>query len=205
MYVNFTEKSDDKAVFTIVGCSIALANALRRIMIADVESWAIEYVTFTKNSTVLSNPFIAHRLGLIPISVSGPPEVLAKYNDQNTISLSFSKTSGTDPEEWYGEMMQFNDMGDGVKVSFPIEQIPIVKVCKGQQLEFTAELVRGTGSQHSKWRPVSLCWSRKVPEGILFTVESVGTMPAAEIVLRSIEILRTQLKECKNDMQVETL
>lgn len=217
MYVKFEEKSGAKCVFLIVGGSMELATSLRRIMLAKVPTYAIEYVTFTKNTTILSDQFIAHRLGLLPITVTGDltdyESTAEQYDtfaeeeptqEKKVMTFTFSKTSGQEPEEWYGEDMVFVSNNDGVFAKVSIDGIPIVKACRGQQLEFTAELAKHSGCEHSKWCPVSICFPVQVPEGIRFTVESVGTMPATDIVLEAVKIFREELLSCKENMQTET-
>ena len=54
-----------KFVLSETDCS--MANTLRRIMIGEVPTLAIDLVEFHENSTVLNDEYIAHRLGLIPL------------------------------------------------------------------------------------------------------------------------------------------
>ena len=63
---NFTKKGNI-IKFCVNGISTQMANALRRIVIAEVPTMAIEEVTFYKNSSILNDEVLSHRLGLIPL------------------------------------------------------------------------------------------------------------------------------------------
>lgn len=56
-----------KMVFVLHGSDVSMANALRRIMISEVPTLAIDLVRMDENTSVHQDEFIAHRLGLLPI------------------------------------------------------------------------------------------------------------------------------------------
>ena len=98
MNVHIKEQTKDFLKFVITGTNHTFANTLRRIIIADVETWAIEDVQIEKNTTILPDEMIAHRLGLIPLSSSIEPDV------EEVELLLDLKADG--PEIWTSEMLE---------------------------------------------------------------------------------------------------
>ena len=54
-------------IFDLVGLEAPLANALRRIMMAEVPTMAVERVEMINNTSVIPDEVLAHRLGMVPI------------------------------------------------------------------------------------------------------------------------------------------
>lgn len=55
-------------IVELIGIDAPLANAFRRIIIAEVPTVAIEEVFFENNTSIIQDEVLAHRLGLIPIN-----------------------------------------------------------------------------------------------------------------------------------------
>ena len=64
-----THLDADEVEFDLSGVDVSFANALRRIMLAEVPTMAIETVYVEENDGVIQDEVLAHRLGLAPARV----------------------------------------------------------------------------------------------------------------------------------------
>merc|ERR1711962_405158 len=53
--------------FDVIGIDASIANAFRRILLADVPTMAVEKVFIYNNSSIIQDEVLSHRLGLIPL------------------------------------------------------------------------------------------------------------------------------------------
>ncbi|CAA0815398.1 RNA polymerase I subunit 43 [Striga hermonthica] len=67
--VEVVRLTEDDLEFDMIGIDAALANAFRRILIAELPTMAIENVLVANNTSVIQDEVLAHRLGLIPLKV----------------------------------------------------------------------------------------------------------------------------------------
>eukprot|EP01125_Pyxidicula_operculata_P021842 TRINITY_DN8688_c0_g1_i1.p1 TRINITY_DN8688_c0_g1~~TRINITY_DN8688_c0_g1_i1.p1 ORF type:complete len:409 (-),score=95.14 TRINITY_DN8688_c0_g1_i1:182-1357(-) len=65
--INIIQNNPDHLIFDMVGVDPPIANALRRILIAEVPTMAIEDVYIKNNTSIIQDEVLAHRIGLIPI------------------------------------------------------------------------------------------------------------------------------------------
>ncbi|KAK7541041.1 putative DNA-directed RNA polymerase I and III subunit Rpc40 [Phyllosticta citribraziliensis] len=89
--VEFHKHEQYDTQFSLVGIDTAVANAFRRIMIAEIPTIAIEDVYVMRNTSIIQDEVLAHRMGLIPLK--GNPEAIKQMKWYK------KKTPGTDEED----------------------------------------------------------------------------------------------------------
>ncbi|KAF8735882.1 hypothetical protein AX14_001330 [Amanita brunnescens Koide BX004] len=71
----------DRVNFVLENVNLAFANSLRRVVMADIPTVAIDMVEIDINTTVLPDEFIAHRLGMIPLTSTNCDEAIRYTRD----------------------------------------------------------------------------------------------------------------------------
>lgn len=138
-------KEDMKILFES-DINISLANAIRR-SINEVPILAIEEVDIYKNDSALYDEVIAHRLGLIPLKNQ-------KVGKGKMIELKL-KDKGAKG----GKEVLSKELGDEVV----FDEMPIVLLDEGQELEIVARAGQGIGKEHAKFTP-GLLYYRHSPK-----------------------------------------
>jgi DNA-directed RNA polymerase subunit D len=161
MEIRLLEKTESTASFLLKGSTPAFANLIRRSMTEDVPVMAIEDVEFKENSSLLYDEIIAHRLGLTPLTTElksytlpGKCKCEGKGCARCTVKLTLK---ASEPGMVNAESLKSKD--PEIRPAFP--KTPIVKLIKGQELEFEAAAVLGQGKTHAKWCPGSFHYKYK--------------------------------------------
>jgi len=68
LQIKFHQNRPYDAAFSLVGVDASVANAFRRILLAEIPTLAIEDVFVFDNTTIIQDEVLAHRLGLIPLT-----------------------------------------------------------------------------------------------------------------------------------------
>ncbi|KAL6979483.1 DNA-directed RNA polymerases II, IV and V subunit 3 [Sarracenia purpurea var. burkii] len=173
--VKIRELKDDYCKFELRDTDASMANALRRVMIAEVPTIAIDLVEIEVNSSVLNDEFIAHRLGLIPLTsdramsmrfsrdcdacdgdgqcefCSVEFHLRAKCINDQTLDVTSKDLYSSDHTV---VPVDFSDSGSGIDT--PEQRgIIIVKLRRGQELRLRAIARKGIGKDHAKWSPAA--------------------------------------------------
>lgn len=67
--LNIMEQKENELVFELIGCDTSFANALRRILLSEIPTVALEHIYMWNNTSLIHDEVLAHRLGLVPINV----------------------------------------------------------------------------------------------------------------------------------------
>ncbi|SEP95963.1 DNA-directed RNA polymerase subunit D [Natrinema salaciae] len=162
--VEFVEREDREARFLVRGVTPGFANGIRRAMVADVPTMAVDTVRFVENSSVMFDEQLALRLGLVPLTT--PP--VGEFAEDETVTLSIDVEG---PATAYsGDLVSSDEL-----VQPADENIPIIELKDDQRLEAEADAVLDRGKDHAKHQGGVAVGYRHLQR-----VEVVGDLPEFE-------------------------
>lgn len=189
----------------IKNADIPLLNSLRRIAIAEVPTVAIEWVDILENTTSIHDECLSHRLGLIPISCSNssvlsnmPFADKSENIEEDSLIITLKKSNPKDSQSIVHVMSDEVQTHDTGLTALP--GISIAILSPGQSINIVCSVMKGNGTIHAKWSPVSVATFKFSKGGLSnFEVETVGSKKGDEIILESIEILLSKIRNVKNN------
>lgn len=168
--------------FELLHTDLSVANSLRRIIISEIPTMAIDVVEVRENTSALHDEFIAHRIGLIPLTSHDVDQFELSEKCTNCDGFKCTKcqvhfklqATCPDTKEFIEvttrDHITSMDPDCSVRpVAYVDEQgreedpILIMKLSKNQQLDMDLVAKRGTGKIHAKWSSVATCQMRKEP------------------------------------------
>lgn len=209
MEIELIKQKGEKATFLLKKITPTKANTLRRLIIDEVPTMAINEVEFRKNSSVMYDEVVAHRLGLIPLktdikSYNLPSECKCKGEGCAKCQLKITlKAKG--PKTVMSSEIKSPDP----KIK-PVYDMPIVKLLKDQELEIEATAVLGKGKEHIKFSPALAFYKYQSkdkddldgdPTTIQFTIETWGQLTPKQIVEQAGKILQEKTEEFEKKLK----
>jgi DNA-directed RNA polymerase subunit D len=152
MKVKMLSRKGDTMTFLLEDATPALANALRRIMVSEIPTLAIETVDFQENSSPLYDEIVAHRLGLIPMSFN--PGKLSLREECKCEGKGCPLCQVVFVVDRTGPaIVRSGDMKSTSKDAHPTSpDFPITELAKGERLKLEAVAFLGKGQDHAKWQ-----------------------------------------------------
>lgn len=136
--VTIIERDDRSLRFLVRDVTPAFANGIRRAIIADVPTLAVDTVRFIENSSVMFNEQLALRLGLVPLTTDLDD---FEIGDEATLALDVEGPATA----YSGDLVSSDD-----RVQPADQNVPIIELKEGQRLELEADAVLDTGREHAK-------------------------------------------------------
>uniref|UniRef100_A0A3B3SBG6 DNA-directed RNA polymerases I and III subunit RPAC1 n=1 Tax=Paramormyrops kingsleyae TaxID=1676925 RepID=A0A3B3SBG6_9TELE len=169
--IDIIQMEENSMEFDMVGIDAAIANAFRRILLAEVPTMAVEKVFVYNNTSIIQDEILAHRLGLVPIRAD--PRLFEYRNagdeegtEIDTIQLQLkvkctrnprAPRDSSDPRELYINHMVYSrdikwvpignqaDVFGEASIAPVHDDILLAQLRPGQELDIVMHCVKGIG------------------------------------------------------------
>jgi DNA-directed RNA polymerase subunit D len=209
--IKILERNGNRVVIEFNNIPRPYVNALRRLSISEVPTFAIDDVVMLENSSVMHDEAVAHRLGLMPLRTDLQRFVLPNLCEcKSTLGCSRcrvllvldSEANDKTKVVTSGELISEDDTVKPIS-----KEIPIIVLAPGQKLKFEAYARLGIGKDHAKWQPTS---AAVVKDGTdesqsVLIIETTGSLTAHEVVMAAISRLANKMKDFNDLIQANTI
>ena len=155
--------------FELANVDLSFANSIRRVMLAEVPTLAIDLVQIEENTSVLADEFLAHRLGLVPLNSKDVNELrysrdcdCEEYCDDCSVRLSLSaKCTDTDgvmkvyARDLVLESHKYGNLGAPIITDAEGLGCLLTKLRNEQAIKMTLIAKKGIAKEHAKWMATS--------------------------------------------------
>lgn len=172
----------------------SIVNAIRRTILDDVPTFAIEDVEIVRNESPLYDETIAHRLGLIPLKTD-----LSSYEfrKEGELGSALNEVKMTLSQDEQGYVYSGSIKSDDPAIVPVDTQIPVTKLFESKSIELNAKAILGTGREHAKWAPAH-AYLRENKNSLELVIEPFGQLELKELYNKAIDILITKVEDLEN-------
>lgn len=182
MNVEKVEESNEVLKVRIEGANNAVANALRRSMVAKVQTLSIKHIEVTKNESGLFDEVLANRIGQVPFTI--PKNV----SDEDKVHVALK-------QEGPGRVVAGDIQADNDEAEAVNPEAEIAKLKEGKELELEGVAVLGEGRDHAKHQGGTVGYEKEDEETYLFRIESTSGYSNEELFNHAIEQMQSDLDE----------
>ena len=172
-----------------------VANALRRVILNDIASYAPSHITLRRNTSLMTDDMLAFNIAWLKLACVAP-DVPAAID--RALSLTVTNTERSTKNVTGADFVVHADTR--FKVAEP--DAVVCKLAPGEELDIDVAVRRGTGKQHSKYSAATkvgvLCTGDGCAE---MCIEAAAGNDAAELLRQAVSELRSQLQVTIDDLQ----
>jgi DNA-directed RNA polymerase subunit D len=209
--IKILEKDDNRVVLEFNNIPRQYVNALRRLSISEVPTFAIDDVVMLENSSVMHDEAVAHRLGLVPLRTDLQRFVLPNLCEcKSTLGCTKcrvllvldSEANDKTKVVTSAELVSEDDIVKPIS-----KEIPIIVLAPGQKLKFEAYARLGLGKDHAKWQPTSAAVVKdgKDDNQTILIIETTGSLTAHEVVMAAISSLANKMRDFNDLIQTNAI
>lgn len=198
--VEVIDKDDASITIRMNGFPIQYANALRRICLNGVPTFAIETVDVIENTSIFADEYLAHRLALVPLTTppdkySMPDEFDSEEEDiYSSCSVMLVLDSGKTDQTTDVTSARLSSEDPDVR---PVnDNIPIATLAPMQKVVMECHARLGRGTEHAKWNSANISVLTGTEEdGFELKVETTGSLNPADIIVAGMKELSVRLED----------
>jgi len=150
-FKNININDDIELQMDFYNLDTCVVNSFRRSVLSDVLGYTFGDIIIEKNTSLLNNEILAHRLSLIPLEMELGDNISVELDVKNNGFDKISITS-SDLKVVSGEL-------------YIIPNILMVELKSKEEISLKMTVIRGSGKEHAKFQPVSIC-SYKINEEV---------------------------------------
>jgi DNA-directed RNA polymerase II subunit RPB3 len=166
-------ETDDYLEFEVDNIAISMANAIRRIALAEVETYAVSEtdVKLQENTSPLHNEYISHRISLLPLNqtISNLDQYRFYISKKHTKDVAIDNDQNSILEITTDDVQVYDIKSDSWVDTKDIftDTILITKLNVKQKLLGYFSASKGKALEHARWQSVStICYRYKVQKDL---------------------------------------
>lgn len=166
-------ETEDYLEFEVDNISISMANAIRRVALAEVETYAISEagIKLLENTSPLHNEYISHRISLLPLnqSISNLDNYRFYISKKHTKDVAIENDQNSIMEITTDDVQVYDTKSDSWVDTNDIftDTLLITKLNVKQKLLGYFSASKGKALEHSRWQAVStICYRYKVKKDL---------------------------------------
>lgn len=188
MKLALEKKHGNRIEFDASGVTTSFANMIRRYSMSRLPILAIDKVTFYDNTSAFWDEYIAHRLGLMPVTtpdkIPAEAEIIFSLDAQGPKTVFASDLVSSDKD-----------------ISFAKGNIAVVTLGPEQRLRLEGKAVVSIGRTHAKYQAGIVSYSEE-KNGLRIMVESFFQMEPAEVIARGCDVIEGDIETIEGALGV---